>query len=202
MDTADFESGVSGGCDLPFKASYLYYRKRTPDDGSSTRYTEIVIERSPREVEAEIKPADDYESWVPTLNGSAAFEARIVDPPGLRADEWQFSLTDVSNLPGVCNNAHIPDDVKAAWQHLLTNFSPDLIFDFRHYGKVDKNFTAVSKPWKELHTAKATGGVSVAVSCLDWGAYGRISAKASVEGHWIERNVARPTKLSFVSPGL
>src|ERR1700682_1070700 len=111
MTTEDFNSGVSGGCDVAFKTSYLYYRKRTPQDGSSVPFTEIVIERTAREIEAEIKPPDDYEYWVPTLDGAIPFEARIVNPPGLRADEWQFSLTNVSVLPGVCNNAHIPDDL-------------------------------------------------------------------------------------------
>ena len=197
MKIQKFNSGVSGGCDVPFQKSYLYYRKRTPEDGSNTPYTEIVIERSAREIEAEIKPADDYEYWVPTLNGTAPFEARIVDPPGLRADEWQFALTNVSNLPGICNNANIPDEMNAAWQGQLANSSPDLIFDFRRYGKTEANFKPVDKPWKELHTAKAMAGASFAVSCLDWGAYGRISAKALVDGHWIDAK-CRKTGEEFI----
>jgi hypothetical protein len=199
MDTADFISGVSGGCDVPFTASYLYKRKRTPEDGSSIPYTEIVIERTPREIEAEIKPADDYKNWVPSLDGAAAFEARIVNPPGLRADQWQFSLTDVSTLAGVCNNANIDDfpALAAQWQNSIGKNSPDLLFDFRRYGKTDKNFQAISKPWKELCTARPTAGVSVAVSCLDWGAHGRISAKAIVDGQPVEA-ICRETKENFI----
>src|ERR1700682_3949852 len=200
-DTVDFSSGVSGGCAVPFKAAYLWYRKRTPEDGNSIPYTEIVIERTPREIEAEITPADDYEYWVPSLNGAATFEARIVNPPGLRADKWQFSLTNVSVLPGVCNNAHIPDDLNAAWQGVLSNYSPDLIFDFRRYGQTDKNFEPVRMPWKELSTANPTSGLSAAVSCLDWGGYGRISAKASVDGHWVEAKWRKTNETFIRIPG-
>jgi hypothetical protein len=197
--TGKIDAGVSGSCRVPFKTGYLSYRKRTPENGSPDRFEEIFIERTPRNVEAEIKASGKYKEWVPVLDTAVGFEAHIVDPPGLAAQEWHISLQNVSKLPGVCNNANMDDfpSIAAQWQNSIKKDSPDLIFDFRKYGKSDRSFQTVGKPYKNLFTTKPMNSVGFAVSCLDWGAYGRLAAEALVDGHWVHA-VDRETKNEFI----
>jgi hypothetical protein len=139
----------------------------------------------------ELELSECPHDWVPAAqsDSSVGFTARCADPPGLPI-KWRFVLVDTSRLPGICNNANIDDfpSLAAAWQNSIKQNSPDLLFDFRYYGSKDKDFTTAD-PWQVLESTKTLVAPGLKVSCIDWGAYGKLTAFGEVDGHWIRAKV-------------
>jgi len=178
------------GCSSEYNPNYFVFRdpkgRAGPGLAGGTAgnwSSELIITRSVQKLEAEIKEGEDFSSWVPTLNGAASFQVRMIQPPDLPV-QWKISLYNTSNLPGVCNNADLDDSPRLAaqWENRIKKDSYDLIFDFRHYGKTDLNFKPVENPWQVLETTKPLVGFGFAVSCLDYGAHGRVMAVGHVSG--------------------
>ena len=180
-------------CRTLFETKNLTYREKK-DDLSATPpwrshpgsnwHSELIIIRTAQKLEAEIKPADGFKDWVPTMNGALYFNVRMVEPPDL-AVPWTIKLNKTSNLPGVCCNADITDfpETNAKWQYLIKKDSYDLIFDFRKYdGKKDRVFMPVEGPWQVLKTKEPVTSFGFIVDCLDYGAYGQVQATAQFEG--------------------
>jgi tetratricopeptide (TPR) repeat protein len=178
-------------CSAEYDPNYFVFRERRGGSGglaggeSGNSTSELIITRSVQKLEAEIiYDTDEFcFHWLPTMNGAASFQVRMVQPPDLPA-QWKVSLYKTSNFPGVCNNADIDDfpNLAAEWQNRIKKDSYDLIFDFRHYGKTDLNFKPVEYPWQILETSKPVTGFGFAVNCLDYGAQGRLMAVAHVNG--------------------
>ncbi|HUE71781.1 MAG TPA: hypothetical protein VMP01_12920 [Pirellulaceae bacterium] len=147
-------------------------------------------------VRAELSPCP--KEWVPNLMTSAGttvkFEAKLVGP-AKRPAKWKFTLEHSSRLPGMCNNADLPPRLLRQWQNKINQRSEDLLFDFRKYdGSREPQFkSVVGPPYNILETKEATSDpVQFEVSCLDFGAYGRLIAEADFGYGWV-RAVVRQT---------
>ncbi len=187
-------------CDVPFQTENIEYREEKEDSGGRTLNWEwkshIEITRTAQKIEAEIKPADgfNFKNWVPTMTGEIPFVVRVVDPPNLPV-QWKFFLLGTSHHPGVCCNANIDDfpDTNAKWEYRIKKRSPDLIFDFRKYGKTDTSFKAVDEPWQVMETSKPATSVGFIVNSLDYGASGTVAA--------VVTNVGQPVAATYKETG-
>jgi len=177
--------------DIPFKTGPISKREQHHKvwDAHTRRDDDLEVSRQERKVELEL--SECAHDWIPAAQSdcSVGFVARCADPPGLPI-KWRFELIDTSRLPGICNNANIDDfpSLSAAWQNSIKQNSRDLLFDFRYYGSKDKDFKT-EDPWQVLESTKTLASASAKVSCVDWGAFGKLTAFGEIEGHWIRAKV-------------
>lgn len=135
-------------------------------------------------VKVEIEPKGDYENWVPALVGglgnTVRVKAKIVEPAGLTG-KIEFLLEDVSREPGICLN--IPHD------------SPDK--------KADLIFSHMSEPeiiikdeGLKATTADDVNEAEVVLQAMDYGAYAKLTAVATVVVNGKEMEVRAVNKTS------
>lgn len=176
-----------------FQASgtVLSWSERRRFDAANGYEKQWIWKQSMRPVKLELTacPAD----WVPEMGGRGTnhrvgFVGRVVDPPGL-AVRWRFRLENVSKLPGACNNANLPDWKRAEWGGNIPDNFYDLLFDYRRYAWREPDFIPPEKPWQVLTARKPKNSEAVEVTCLDFGASGRLAADGEVDGLWWEAKV-------------
>ena len=107
-------SGISGtGSSITFNPSNLtenaYVVRAKSVDLPTSCYDECVVNI----LKVKLTPTDDYDSWLPELNNTFRFKAKIY-PSGLEGF-FKFYLEDVSQHPGYCMNA--PNPVPSSGQH-------------------------------------------------------------------------------------
>jgi hypothetical protein len=119
----------------------------------------------------------DYFKFVPGPREKVWFSVRSSIPVHL-----QFQLEKVSRFPGYATNADVDDAFfyRYTLDHLkergYPNNGPDLIFDPK-----DFEDTGVWKrtAWDKVETVELVTSISVPVTALDFGAYGRLKAVAT-----------------------
>ena len=119
----------------------------------------------------------DYFKFVPGPREKIWFSVRSNIPVRL-----QFQLDKVSRFPGYATNANVDDAFfyRYTLDHLkqrgYPNNGPDLIFDPK-----DFEDTGVWKrtAWDKVETVELVTSISVPITALDFGAYGRLKAVAT-----------------------
>lgn len=134
-------------------------------DGSLTASWNLQIGKAKARVVLE--PVGEYASWMPQLpqgtGNMIQVKARIVEPAGL-AGKIEFKLEDVGKEPGLCMNEPA-DNADDTLDLAIAPIGSGLVFG------------------GDNQTARTEGDeteASVFVQARDWGAYGRLSAKAKL----------------------
>ena len=114
-----------------------------------------------------LEPVGEYKSWTPQLpqgtGNTVQVKARIVEPAGM-AGKFEFKLEDVGKEPGICMNEPA-DDADDTLDLAIAPVGSGLVFG-------GDNQTA--------RTESDQTEASVFVQARDWGAYGKLSAKAKI----------------------
>ncbi|MGI8905393.1 MAG: hypothetical protein ACR2IE_02755 [Candidatus Sumerlaeaceae bacterium] len=167
-------------------------------DGTSGWERYWVLRQSTRPVLLQLSPCP--KDWIPALGGKRSesvipFNVRVVDPPGASA-RWRYRLEKVSQLPGICNNANMPAWKNAEWQGTIGNYLNDLLFDFRRYAWREPRYVAPENPWQVLELREPAASDTIEVTCLDYGASGRLVAEGEIGGLW-HKAVVKETEEKF-----
>lgn len=117
--------------------------------------------------EVVLETVDDYDKWMPQMPMGAGntlkIKARIKEPAGMTG-RFEFKLEDVSKEPGICMNCPA-DDADTTHDLSIAPVGPGLVFGGDgQSAKTDTNMNEVM----------------IIVQVRDWGAFGKLSAKAKL----------------------
>jgi hypothetical protein len=122
---------------------------------------------------------DDYDVWFPEAGADEAspgnsltIRARVIDengdPPDRPADQFRFELEGTSREPGILMNFPLPGTARDTYD---LQFLPD--------ANPDAEETAADGQWIEMPSDFET---AVTLTSFDYGAWSKVSVKATVDG--------------------
>ncbi|MBI3304314.1 MAG: hypothetical protein HYZ72_19790 [Deltaproteobacteria bacterium] len=154
------------------------YSKDWSDGGGHHTYSVSALPEIDAVMDVKTDDRSEYWHFVPKPRGKVSFSVRSNFPV-----RFHFTLKEVSRFPGYATNANIDDAF--FWRYTLEhlkgkykNDDPDLVFDPEDF----EDREVWKKATKDtVETVKELKSISLPVTAMDFGAYGRLKVEAKAK---------------------